>query len=102
MLGFKIWKVTGPSMAPVIPSGCFILASKWLTIFPVKEGHRLVINHPQYGVIVKTVAVVDKNGFIWSKGENRSSLSVERLGPVDKCQVLGRVIKVFKPTANKV
>ena len=97
MLGVKIWKVKGQSMAPLIPSGCFILAAKWLTLFPLKEGQRVVINHPKFGVIVKTVALVDRNGFIWSKGENTHSIPVEQLGPVNKDQVLGRVIRIFKP-----
>lgn len=84
-------------MAPVIPPNSFILAAKWLMIFPIREGQRLVINHPQYGVIVKKVALVDKNGFIWSKGENKKSVSVEQLGPVDKRQILGRIIWIVKP-----
>lgn len=89
-------------MAPSIPSGCFILATKWLMIFPVREGQQLVINHPKYGVIVKTVAMVDKNGFLWSKGENNTSLSVEQLGPVYKHQVVARVIRIFRQEANKL
>lgn len=97
MLGMKIWKVRGQSMAPIIPPGCFILATKWLNLFPVRVGQRLVIDHPKYGIIVKTVACVDKNGLIWSKGENMESLPVEQLGPVSKQQVLGRVIRIFKP-----
>jgi len=97
MLGFKIWKVKGHSMAPVIPSNCFVLAAKWLSIFPIREGHRLIIKHARYGIIVKKVALVDKNGFIWSKGENKTSLRVEQLGPVNKSQILGRVICVFQP-----
>lgn len=95
MLGLKILKVKGQSMAPAIPSGCFILAAKWLMMFPVRAGQRLVISHSTYGIIVKTVAMVDKNGFIWSRGENNASLSVEQLGPVDKEQIIGRVIYVF-------
>ncbi|MCH2057821.1 MAG: S24/S26 family peptidase [Thalassotalea sp.] len=84
-------------MAPIIPPGCFILATKWLNLFPIRAGQRLVIDHPKYGIIVKTVACVDKNGLIWSKGENMESLPVEQLGPVSKQQVLGRVIRIFKP-----
>ena len=84
-------------MAPVIPSGSFILAAKWLSIFPIREGQRLVINHPTFGIIVKTVAIIDKNGFIWSKGENINSVSVEQMGPVNKGQILGRIIRTFKP-----
>ena len=96
MLGFKILKVTGESMEPVIPAGCFILASKWLLLFPMHAGQRLVINHPKFGVIVKTIALIDKHGFIWSKGENNTSLSVEELGPVDKGHIIGQVSRVFK------
>ncbi|MBU2870593.1 nickel-type superoxide dismutase maturation protease [Colwellia sp. E2M01] len=99
MFGFNFFKVTGESMAPAIPAGCFILAARWLMIFKVKEGQTMVINHPKYGVIVKTVAMVDKNGFVWSRGGNNNSLSVEQLGPVYKHQILGRVIRVFTPKA---
>jgi nickel-type superoxide dismutase maturation protease len=96
MFGLKLLKVTGESMQPVLPAGCFILVAKWLLIFPVKSKQRLVINHPKYGVIVKTVAIVDKNDLIWSRGENNGSLSIDQLGPVNKAQIVGRVIGVFK------
>jgi nickel-type superoxide dismutase maturation protease len=96
VFGFRVFKVKGQSMAPDIPSGSFILATKWLMVFPVRAGQQLVISHPKYGVIVKTVAMVDKYGFLWSKGENNTSLSVEQLGPVYKHQVIGRVISVFR------
>jgi len=101
VFGLKIFKVKGQSMAPTIPSGCFILLTKWLMIFPVRAGQCLVINHPQHGVIIKTVAKVDKNGFLWSKGENNTSLPIEQLGPVYKHQVIGRVIYVFRPQFTK-
>jgi|GEM_PF-486687 len=97
MLGFKIWKVTGHSMAPKIPENSYILANRWLRHLPVKKGQMLVMEHKVYGLIVKTVAIVDRNGFIWSKGENTDSISVEQLGPSSKEQVLGRVIGIFKP-----
>lgn len=96
ILGLKIWRVQGHSMAPAIPPGSFLLAVKWLFLFPIKEGQRLVINHPRYGVIVKTVATVDNNGLIWSKGENSESITIEQLGPINTLQVLGRVIRIFK------
>ena len=101
MLGLRIFKVKGQSMAPAIPPGCFILATKWLMIFPVRAGQQLVIRHPKYGVIVKTVAMVDKNNFLWGKGENNTSMSVEKLGPVYKHQVIGRVIYVFRRETSK-
>ena len=96
MFGLKLLKVIGESMEPVLPAGCFILVANWLLIFPIRCKQRLVIDHPKYGVIVKTVAIVDKNGLIWSRGENDGSLSVEQLGPVNKTQIIGKVIGVFK------
>jgi nickel-type superoxide dismutase maturation protease len=97
MLGFNIWKVQGASMTPIIPSESFVLVTKWLGVFPIEKGQRLVIDHPEFGIIIKTVAVIDKCGFIWSRGENKKSIAVEKIGPVEKRQIIGRVISVFKP-----
>lgn len=99
MLGFRICKVAGNSMAPVIPAGSYVLVNRWLNWFTVKAGQRVLLNHPDFGYIVSTVAIVDRNGFIWSRGENPSCLSVERLGPVDKSQLAGRVVWIYKPEA---
>lgn len=96
MLGFRICKVTGHSMAPLIPSGSYVLVNNWLNLIPVKAGQQVMLNHPDFGFSVTTVALVDRYGFIWSKGENATCLPVERLGPVDKSQLVGRVIRVFK------
>jgi len=46
-------------------------------------------------LLIKKVAIVDKNNLIWCKGENASSIAVEKLGPVSKKQIIGRVLKVF-------
>jgi hypothetical protein len=67
----------------------------------IKPNQTILINHPTYGLLIKTVAIVDKNNLIWCKGENPSSIAVERLGPVSKKQIIGRIIKVFlQPTAS--
>jgi nickel-type superoxide dismutase maturation protease len=87
-------------MTPVIPSQSYVLVTKWLRVFPIKQGQRLVINHPKYGIIIKTVAVIDKCGFIWSRGENNKSIAIEQTGPIEKRQIIGRVISVFKPEVN--
>ena len=96
MLGFKIWKVSGDSMSPRIPELSYVLATSWLKFLPVREGQTLLLRHRSYGVIIKNVAMVDRNGLIWSKGENERSLTVEELGPVNKDQIIGRVVSVIK------
>jgi len=95
-VGFKIWKVTGHSMFPRIPNYSFVLVCTWLKHLRIKPEQMILVHHRQYGVIIKTVALIDGNGFIWCKGENLSSLAVEQLGPVSKNQVIGRVLSVFK------
>lgn len=95
MLGFSIFKVNGESMSPFIPNKSYVLAQRWLTSYFISEGKKLLINHKKFGLIVKKVALVDHNGFIWLKGENNQSLSVEQIGPVNRQQVIGIVIGVF-------
>lgn len=96
ILGFKILKVKGHSMFPKIPQHSYILINQWLNFWRVKPDETVLINHEKLGLIIKTVALIDRYGFIWSKGENASSLSVERIGPVDKNQILGKVLMVIK------
>ena len=95
-LGFKIWKVTGHSMFPRIPDYSYVLVCSWLKLLRIKPEQMILVHHRQYGVIIKTVALIDSNGFIWCKGENLSSIAVEQLGPVSRKQVIGRVLSVFK------
>ena len=96
ILGFKILKVKGHSMFPKVPQNSYVLVNLWLNILRIRPDQTILIKHQKLGLIIKTVALIDKYGFIWSKGENPSSLTVERIGPVDKHQIIGPVIMIFK------
>ena len=96
--GFKIWQVTGHSMFPRIPQSSFVLVLQWFAFRKIKPGQTLLINHNRYGFLIKKVALIDKNGLIWCKGENPSSISIEKLGPIGKQNIIGQVLKVM----NKV
>ena len=85
-------------MAPRIPENSYVFIVPWLKIFNLKEGCLLKVFHPKYGVIVKTLAKVDRNGLFWLKGHHKSSVPIERLGPVGKAQIQGKVLWVFKPS----
>ncbi|WP_268892412.1 nickel-type superoxide dismutase maturation protease [Colwellia sp. 20A7] len=99
--GLKFWKVTGHSMFPRIPQNSYVLVGEWRIFKKIRNNQAVLINHPKYGLIIKTVAIIDKNNLIWCKGENATSMSVEKLGPVSKKQIIGRVIKVFsKPQSS--
>jgi len=96
ILGFKILRVEGHSMFPKAPQDSYVLVNEWLNFFRIKPEQTVLIKHQTLGVIIKTVALIDRYGFIWSKGENPSSLTVERIGPVDKHQIIGPVLMIFK------
>ncbi len=102
LFGLKIWKVTGHSMFPRIPQHSYVLVGHWYSFKKIKPNQTILINHPEYGLLIKTVAIIDKNNLIWCKGENASSIAVEKLGPVSNKQIIGRVLKVFlKPLINQ-
>ncbi len=88
-------------MFPRIPQNSYVLVGEWRIFKKIRNNQAVLINHPKYGLIIKTVAIIDKNNLIWCKGENATSMSVEKLGPVSKKQIIGRVIKVFsKPQSS--
>lgn len=95
MLGFTFIKIKGESMSPKIPNESYVLSCSWFSNVFLSEGKKILVQHQQYGLIVKTVALVDHHGFIWVKGENSQSISVEQLGPISANQVIGRVLSVF-------
>ncbi|WP_448245680.1 hypothetical protein [Thalassotalea agariperforans] len=99
ILGFKIWKVTDESMAPSIPVGSYILVNHWFHLLTLNVNSVVLIHHHFYGYILKKVTVIDKYGFIWSRAENDAYdalTSVEKVGPVNKKQVIGKVFMIFK------
>lgn len=95
MLGFRFFKISGDSMSPKIPDQSYVLSCRWFATFFLAEGKKILVRHQHYGLIVKTVALVDHHGFIWVKGENNQSMSIEQLGPISQSQVVGRVLSVF-------
>jgi len=99
--GLKIWKVKGHSMYPRIPQHSYVLVGQWYSFRRVKANQTIIINHPEHGLLIKTVAIVDKNKLVWCRGENASSITVEKLGPISNKQIIGRVLKVFiKPSVK--
>ena len=97
MFGFHFCKITGVGMTPYIPENSFVFLVPWLRLRPLKEGNILQVFHPRYGVIVRTLAKVDHNGLLWLKAWQKNNLPIEKLGPVSKEHVLGKVLMVISP-----
>ncbi|WP_269432778.1 MULTISPECIES: S24 family peptidase [unclassified Pseudoalteromonas] len=96
---FKLIRITGHSMSPRIPDKSYVLLHTWLNIFKPEHGNALLIKHPKYGDIIKSLDHIDNQGFFWFKGESEQSVSMIEIGPISKCQILAKVC--FTLSANR-
>lgn len=97
MLGFSITKINGNSMEPRLYNGSFGYFSKWC-FGDFTKGKVCKIQHPRYGLIVKQLAFIDRNGFCWFCGKNRcGSLSMIDIGPISKHQIRGYLVASVSP-----
>ena len=97
-LGFSIFKVEGNSMAPTIPDQSYVLARKAQSL--IAKESLLIIDHMNYGKILKKLVKVDDNKKLWFEGENFSSISKEMIGPIKFQNVVGKVVFIVKSKVN--
>jgi len=93
MLGWRLVRVTGDSMAPLLPAGSFCIFRRQTTY---TVGDILLVHHDDYGRIIKKYWRSDPAG-IWLSGLSPQSISSEKMGclPVDR--IMGRLIWCSKP-----
>ncbi|QQX81423.1 nickel-type superoxide dismutase maturation protease [Shewanella sp. KX20019] len=95
MFGLNVNKVSGDSMFPRLKSGNFVLLSSHFNLQRLKAGDIIKLFHPRYGYIVKTLVGVDHSGRFWFKGENKYSVGIDDIGPVNASQIKSKVIFVL-------
>ena len=82
-------------MAPTLTDGDFVLAKKFKS-GPI-NGSIAVIQHPDFGNVIKRILYVDEAGKVLISGDNPVSTSPELLGPIDlkhiKFQAFWRISK---------
>lgn len=109
MFGLTIGRVRGLSMVPRVLPDSFILAfllPRWLRsrssplLSSVHIGCMYYLNHPRYGYIVKTLAAVN-DGVYYFRGESNDSVSSEEIGALYDEHIIGRVVWVVSPKADK-
>jgi len=89
MFGYKIARIDGRSMEPMLPDGSFALFRRAKT---VEQGDVILVNHPEFGLIVKQASFIADDGRVALQGTSSHSTRPERLGRVDKSLVLGKMI----------
>ncbi|MCV2403352.1 nickel-type superoxide dismutase maturation protease [Marinomonas sp. C2222] len=87
---FKLIKVQGESMSPLLEEGDFVFISRWYRKLMI--GHLVVVDHALYGYIVKRVLHIAPDGQLWLGGENNKSMQSEKIGWVSPRRVIGKVI----------
>ena len=95
MFGLSFNKVAGNSMFPRLKSGNFVLLSEHFDRRGLKAGDIIKLLHPRYGYIVKTLVGVDHAGRFWFKGENKQSVGIDDIGPIEASQIKSKVIFVL-------
>ncbi len=94
-----IHRVSGNSMLPRYRDGSYLLLMPLYRFLPFLRpaiGDALVVKHPRFGTLVKTLERQDQNGNYWLKGENPASVSTQAIGAIPKSQVIGRVLMAFQ------
>ncbi|MEM6476048.1 MAG: S24/S26 family peptidase [Pseudomonadota bacterium] len=93
LFGFTFARIRGDSMEPMLPSGSLALfrARK-----RVERGDVVLVDHPEFGVIVKRARDVGEDGSVALEGTSPASTSPERLGRVERSRVQGVMVRQLR------
>ena len=94
MFGWRLIRVDGESMAPDLPSGSYALFRKCRSN---RKGDTVLVNHSRLGLIIKDISDFTPGGQIWLKGRSPLSISRQRMGQIDRTQILGKLIWAHRP-----
>lgn len=89
---FAVYRAQGNSMSPQIKSGDYVVLFTWIFFRPW-PGLQVVYQHPDYGVILKSVIAVNhKKKTFSSQGLNSLSVSARNLKDTPMTNIKGFVI----------
>jgi signal peptidase I len=90
----RMIKVTGESLSPLFLEGDYVLITTIpFMIRKIKPGDTIVFQHPFYGMLIKQVESASPDqGSISVIGLNPNSVDSRRFGPVQREDVMGKVI----------
>lgn len=96
MLGWRLSRIDGHSMAPALPTGSYGVFRRR----PVyRQGDTVLVEHPVYGRIVKNIRAIGPDG-VWLEGLNSFSVSSEAMGMVPHDKIVGKLQLAIKPPAS--
>ena len=109
LVNYKIIKVTGNSMFPTLKNGSFAIADLYLhKFFTIQKGDLLlfkmdnkevvkkIVGFPNEEIEIESKKIKLNNNEIYIIGENlKESIDSREYGPVNKNQILGKVVISF-------
>lgn len=95
---FKLLKVSGESLVPLVEDGDYILVSSIpIYLRCLKKGDLVVFTQIPFGIMVKQVIYVGRDHQSYLvEGTNRLSVDSRHFGPVLRNALIGKVIYRFK------
>ncbi len=84
-------------MAPRLPADSFVLVMPWPRWLNLRPGMLVKVYHLRFGYLVKRLDHIDSLGYLWLRGENDQSLTMEQMGPVERDHLCGVVCWTIKP-----
>jgi len=85
----RVFRVQGDSMRPDLSAGDFVIARR--SRRAPRVGDRVVVDHPEYGTLIKRVVASDPNRGIRCDGDNPDSLHAGRIGWLPRRRLIGIV-----------
>lgn len=103
MIKLSCYKVAGDSMLPSFCCGDFVIIYR-RAHSTFKQGDVVVVDHAEFGKIIKRILAVRNDGCLLLVGDNlMASTDTFTLGSIQPKQVLGRVIgSVSRPTRRLI
>ena len=92
LFGFRLVLVDGRRMGRVLPHRALALFRRKRK---VTKGDIVLVDHPQYGRMVKTCAAVTVKGRYSLRGARPNSQGEQRLGAVEGRYIKGTLVKIL-------
>lgn len=90
---FKLLKIEGDSMYPLLKNGDKILCLSRL-LLPLKENDIVVFNHPKEGLMIKQLTKINWQGY-YVEGTTPYSIDSSIFGYLEKKEILYKMIHKF-------
>ena len=90
----KVFRIKGDSMLPTLKEGDYVVAFSrfWLRFLQMKIGRLVIIQHPEFGTMIKRISAVETDG-IYVQGDNSlESITADDIGVIKQEQIIGLVI----------